>query len=101
MPMRGPSDRSVHNAMAVTLVVAMMAAARATAIHWRSCVHQLLDRIIPHTMFVVFGALLIMLLRQPRRVIAIGRSALLVSGVALVAPTWLYVDRLCLLRADN
>ena len=91
MPMRDPSDRFVHNAMAVMLVLAMVAAACATAIHWLSSVHQLLDLIIPPTMCAVFGALLIMLLRQPGQVIAIGRSALLVSGVALVAPTWVYV----------
>ncbi|WP_458071907.1 diguanylate cyclase domain-containing protein [Rhodanobacter sp. BL-MT-08] len=73
------------------LGLAMVAAACATAIHWLSHVRQPLDLIIPPTMFVVFGALLITLIRQPRWVLAIGRCALLVSGVALVAPTWVYV----------
>ena len=91
--MRDPNERFVHNAMVVMLALAMVAAASATAIHWLSPVHQPLDRIIPPAMFVVFGSLLIALFRRPSRVRAIGRCALLASGVALIAPTWFYVTQ--------
>jgi diguanylate cyclase (GGDEF)-like protein len=93
MPMQDPSERFVHHAMVVMLGLAIVAAACATTIHWLSPVQQPLDLIVPPTMLVLFAVLLIALLRQPRWALAIGRYALLASGAALVAPTWLYVTQ--------
>ncbi len=91
MPMRDPSERFVRNAIVIMLALAMVASACATAVHWLSVDRQPLDLIIPPTMLMVFTSLLVTLMRRPRWVLGIGRAALLAAGLALVAPTWLYI----------
>jgi diguanylate cyclase (GGDEF) domain len=71
------------------LSLAMVASGCAAVIHWFSPVHRTLDLIVPPTMFAVFGGLLVALMRRPESVIAIARTALVVAGLAMVAPTWL------------
>lgn len=93
MPMRDPNERFVHHTIVVMLALGMVASACATAMHWLNPVRQPMDLIVPPTMCVVFSGLLATLLRRPRWVLAIGRVTLLVSGLALAAPAWLYTTQ--------
>ncbi len=49
-----------------------------------------MDLIVPPSMCAIFAGLLIALIRRPRWVIGIARTALLTSGLALAAPAWFF-----------
>ncbi len=88
--MQDPQERYLHSAVSVMLLLAMLAAGVATLIHWLGRPHQMLDLIVPPTMFALFAGLLVALRWRPRWMAIIARTALLASGLALAAPSWLY-----------
>jgi diguanylate cyclase (GGDEF)-like protein len=91
MQTHDPDDRYVRTAVMIMLVLALFAGLCATAIHWLAPVHRLMDMIIPPSMCLLYGGLIIALLRRPDRVQGIAQIALLAAGLALAAPAWLYV----------
>ncbi|MGH8146919.1 MAG: GGDEF domain-containing protein [Rhodanobacteraceae bacterium] len=72
------------------LALSLFAGACATAIHWLAPIHRMMDMIIPPTICILYGGLIIALARRPGWVFGIVRIALLAAGLALVAPAWLY-----------
>ena len=91
MQAHDPDDRYVRTAVMVMLVLALFAGLCATAIHWLAPVHRTMDMIIPPCVCLLYGGLIIALLRRPDRVQGIAQIALLAAGFALAAPAWLYV----------
>ena len=87
--MQDPRERYVRSTILAMLALGTAAAACAAVIPWLSPVRRTMDVIVPLVMCAVFGSLLIALVRWPEKVIAIARVALAISGMALVAPTWL------------
>lgn len=90
MPVHDTDDRYVRIAVMSLLSLALFAGVCATAIHWLAPVHRTMDLIVPPTMSALFGGLIVVLIRQPRRVLGVAWIALLASGLALAAPAWLY-----------
>lgn len=90
MPAQDPNDRYVRVAMLVMLSLALLAGVCATAIHWLGRVHHPMDMIVPPLASLLFGVLIVALLRRPAWVLGITRIALGASALALIAPAWLY-----------
>lgn len=83
-------ERYVRIAVMFLLSLSVFAGACATAIHWLAPVHRTMDLIIPPAATVLFGGLIVALVRRPRWVMGIARIALVVGALALAAPSWLY-----------
>jgi diguanylate cyclase (GGDEF)-like protein len=90
MQAHDPDDRYVRIAVMIMLALALFASLCATAIHWLAPVPRMLDLIVPPAICVLYGGLIIALLRRPGWVHGIARIALLAAGLALAAPAWLY-----------
>ena len=90
MPAQDPNDRYVRVAVLVMLSLALLAGVCATTIHWLGQVRRPMDLIVPPLASLLFGGLIVALLRRPAWVIGIARIALGVSALALIAPAWLY-----------
>jgi diguanylate cyclase (GGDEF)-like protein len=83
-------ERYVRIAVMIMLALTLFASLCATAIHWLAAVPRVLDLFVPPAIAVLYGGLMIALLRRPRWVHAIAAIALLAAGLALAAPAWLY-----------
>ena len=83
-------ERYVRVAVMIMLALALFASLCATAIHWLAPVPRVMDLVVPPAIAVLYGGLIIALLRRPAWVHGIARIALLAAGLALVAPAWLY-----------
>ncbi|HET6807106.1 MAG TPA: GGDEF domain-containing protein [Frateuria sp.] len=90
MPAQDPNDRYVRIAVLVMLSLALLAGVCATAIHWIGPARQPMDLIVPPLASLLFGGLILALLRRPAWVLGVTRIALGASALALIAPAWLY-----------
>ncbi|HVX03959.1 MAG TPA: GGDEF domain-containing protein [Rhodanobacteraceae bacterium] len=90
MQAQDPDERYVRTAVMILLVLTLFAALCATAIHWLASVHRTLDMIVPPTVCLLNTGLIIALMRRPDWALAIARIGLVVAGLALAAPAWLY-----------
>lgn len=90
MPAQDPNERYVRIAMLVMLSLTVLAGVCATAIHWLGQVHHPMDMIVPPLATLLFGGLIVALLRRPEWVLGITRIALGAAALALIAPAWLY-----------
>jgi diguanylate cyclase (GGDEF)-like protein len=90
MQAQDPDDRYVRIAVMTMLALSLFASACATAIHWLAPVHRMMDMVVPPAICILYGGLIVALVRRPHRVFGIVRIALLAAGFALVAPAWLY-----------
>lgn len=90
MQARDSDDRYVRIAVMIMLALSLFAGVCASAIHWLAPVHRMMDLIVPPTICVLYGGLIIALIRRPSWTLGIARIALLAAGLALVAPAWLY-----------
>lgn len=88
--MQESDDSYVRVAVLVMLWMALFASVCATLIHWLGPVHRTMDLIVPPVGGVLFGGLIIALLRRPWWLQAIVRVALAVGALALIAPAWFY-----------
>jgi diguanylate cyclase (GGDEF)-like protein len=74
----------------ILLVLTLFAALCATAIHWLARVPRMMDLVIPPAVCLLNVGLIIALIRRPDWALAIARIGLLVAGLAIAAPAWLY-----------
>ena len=88
--MQESEDSYVRIAVLVMLWLALFAGICATLIHWLGPVHRTMDLIVPPTGSVIFGGLIIALMRRPWWLQAIVRVALVIGALALIAPAWFY-----------
>lgn len=85
-----PNDSYVRIAVLVMLWLTLFACIYATLIHWLNPVHQMMDLIVPPVGGVVYGGLIIALIRRPWWLQAIVQVALATAALMLIAPAWFY-----------
>jgi diguanylate cyclase (GGDEF)-like protein len=88
--MQESDDSYVRIAVLVMLWLSLFACICATLIHWLGPVHRTMDLIVPPTGSVIFGGLIVALMRRPWWLQAVVRVALAVGALALIAPAWFY-----------
>jgi diguanylate cyclase (GGDEF)-like protein len=88
--MQESDDSYVRIAVLVMLWLTLFGCLYATLIHWLGPVHQTMDLVVPPTGGVIYGGLVIALMRRPWWLQAIVRVALAVAALMLIAPAWFY-----------